>query len=79
MGRPRKKQKEEETPRDVKTSVILSPRAHEILGILVDARFASSRSEAVEKIIIAWSESEKGKNSIADAKERIKSGWNPFK
>ena len=78
MGRPRRTLEPGEEPRDVKTSIIISPRARDIAGSLVAARFAMSQSEAIEKIITAWSESERGKTTIEEARERIKNGWNPF-
>jgi metal-responsive CopG/Arc/MetJ family transcriptional regulator len=63
----------EKNKRNIKTSVILSPKVMEILDLLVEGHVASSRSEAIDKIVEAWAKSDAGKKTIADARE-----WKPF-
>jgi len=53
--------------RTIKTSVILSPHVIGILDLLVNSRLVLSRSEAIDRIIKAWKETDKGKQIIAGA------------
>jgi hypothetical protein len=57
-----------EDKRNIRTSVILSPRAMDILNVLVHGHAANSKSEAVDNIVGGWARSDHGKKVLDDAK-----------